>query len=113
LEHTAGGNEDGTAIDFQSRWGTINDPETNEPVGNAHVFAPTFSGSMADMFLEVKIKRLAYPRFVDINLQVIERVFTLFFSNIEQQHMFYVVMYGRHVLLLRALLHHASSCSPV
>jgi hypothetical protein len=103
LEHTAGGNEDGTAIDFPSRWGSINDPETNETVGNAHVFAPTFSGSMADMFLEVKIKRLAYPRFVDINLQVRERVLTIFLSYIKQQHMSYVVMYGRYVLLLRAV----------
>jgi hypothetical protein len=66
----AGGNEDGTAIDFTSKWATLYDNVTYEPIGSAHVFAPTFTGSMADMFLEVKVKRLDYPRFVDINLQV-------------------------------------------
>jgi hypothetical protein len=29
-----------------------------------------FSGSTADMFVEVKVKRLDNPRFLDINLQV-------------------------------------------
>ncbi|WIA44335.1 hypothetical protein OEZ86_007124 [Tetradesmus obliquus] len=66
---TAGGNEDGTAIDFQSRWATITDPATGEALGSGHVWAPTFSGSMADMFLEIKIKRQDYPRSVDIYLQ--------------------------------------------
>jgi hypothetical protein len=66
----AGGNEDGTAIDIRSNWATVYDSATQEAVGSAHVFAPTFSGSMSDMFLEIKVKRLDYPRFVDIHLQV-------------------------------------------
>jgi hypothetical protein len=66
----AGGNEDGTAIDLRSNWATLYDNATQEVVGSAHVFAPTFSGSMWDIFLEIKVKRLDYPRFVDINLQV-------------------------------------------
>jgi hypothetical protein len=66
----ASGNEDGTAIDFRSNWATLYDNATQEAVGSAHVFALTFSGSMSDMFLEIKVKRLDYPRFVDIHLQV-------------------------------------------